>query len=60
MAAWVLRCHAREACGGQHTSLTTDYACGWDRTNMGGNIPVTVCYGCAMSTVLLVPLCCVY
>ena len=24
-------------------SLTTDYACGRDRTNMGGNIPVTVC-----------------
>ena len=24
---------------------------------MGGDIPVTVCYRCAMSTVLLVPLC---
>ena len=27
---------------------------------MGGNILFTVCYRCAMSTVLLVPLCCVY
>ena len=41
---WLLRCHSCEACGGQHTSLTTDYACSWDRTNRGGNIPDTVCY----------------
>ena len=57
---WVLRCHSREAQGGQHTSLT-DYANDWVCTNMGtnmeGNVPVTVCYRCATSAVLLVTLC---
>ena len=60
MTDWVLRCHSREARGRQHTSLTTDYACGLDCTNMGGNIPVMVCYSCALSTMLLVTLCCMY
>ena len=54
---WSLKCHSHEARGGQHTSLMTDYACGRDHTNMGGNITVKVCYRCATSTVLLAPRC---
>ena len=59
LCVWVLRCHSREAHGRQHTSLTTDYACNQVRTYMEGNVPGTVCYRCATSIVLLVPLCCV-
>ena len=33
---WVLRCHSRESDGRQYTNLTTDYACGWDCTSVGG------------------------
>jgi hypothetical protein len=39
--------------------VAMDYACDWVRTNMEGNIPATVCYRCASSIVLLVPLWCV-
>ena len=36
--------------------------CVWVRTSLEGNIPVAVCYRCAVycCIVLLVPLCCVY
>ena len=60
ITSWVLSSHSREACGGLHINLTANHACSWSRTSIGGNIPVTVCYTCALSTVLLLPLCYMY